>query len=191
MARGTSTGHCSFAPQARHATIALPRASVGTARHIDVLGFGTPGARPKAYLQAGLHADELPGMLVLRRLAGLLSDKAARDEIRGEVVVVPVANPIGLAQHVHGYLRGRVESGASANFNRGYADLAPAAGDAVEGHLGPDPAANVAARQAAGIAASGKRRARAHHGPLTASSKGLPPETSARSTAAAPSSPAT
>lgn len=153
MARGTTTGYQSFAPQARHATIPLPRASLGTARQIDVLGFGTPGARPKAYLQAGLHADELPGMLVLRHLAGLLSLKAARGEIRGEVVVVPVANPIGLAQHMHGYLRGRVESGASANFNRGYADLAPAAGDAVEGHLGADPAANVAAIRAAMAAA--------------------------------------
>lgn len=133
----------SFAPHARHQTIRLPASSPGTARSIEVLRFGTPGARPKAYLQAGLHADELPGMLVLRHLAGHLSDAAARGEIRGEVVLVPVANPIGLAQHVQGYLRGRFESGASANFNRGYADLAPAVGDAVEGRLGADPAANV------------------------------------------------
>src|SRR6188472_2373851 len=109
----------------RRESFALPQVAPGTRRELEVWRFGTPGARPKAYLQAGLHADELPGMLVLRRLAGLLSEKAARGEIRGEVVVVPVANPIGLAQHAHGYLRGRVESGASANFNRGYADLAP------------------------------------------------------------------
>jgi predicted deacylase len=152
MARGT-TGHRGFAPNARRAAIALPRSSLGTARQIDVLSFGTPGARPKAYLQAGLHADELPGMLVLRRLAHLLSDAQARGEIRGEVVVVPIANPIGLAQHVQGYLRGRVESGASANFNRGYADLATAAGDAVAGGLGADPGANVAAIRAAMAAA--------------------------------------
>ena len=41
------------------------------ARASTVLRFGTPGARPKAYLQAGLHADELPGMLVLHKLARL------------------------------------------------------------------------------------------------------------------------
>ena len=83
-------------------------------------GSATPGARPKAYLQAGLHADELPGMLVLRVLAGLLE----REEVSGEVVMVPVANPIGLAQQVQGYLRGRYEANSAGNFNRGYADLA-------------------------------------------------------------------
>lgn len=143
------TGVSSFAPNARHETIALPRSAPGNFRVIEVLRFGTPGARPKAYLQAGLHADELPGMLVLRTLAGLLSDAAGRGEIRGEVVLVPVANPIGLSQHVQGYLRGRVEAGASANFNRGYADLAPAAGDGLAGRLGTDAEANVAAIRAA------------------------------------------
>lgn len=145
----------SFAPQARRETISLPRSSLGTARSLDVLRFGVPGARPKAYLQAGLHADELPGMLVLRRLAGLLSDCAARGDILGEVVLVPIANPIGLAQHVQGYLRGRVESGASANFNRGYADLTSAVGDAVEELVGSDPTANVVAIRAAMAAALG------------------------------------
>ena len=42
----------------------------------------------------------------------------------GEVVVVPVANPIGLAQQAQGYLRGRYEANSAGNFNRGYADLA-------------------------------------------------------------------
>lgn len=147
------TGVTSFAPNARHETIALPRSAPGNYRVIEVLRFGAPGARPKAYLQAGLHADELPGMLVLRTLAGLLSEAAGRGEILGEVVLVPVANPIGIAQQVQGYLRGRVEAGASANFNRGYADLAPAAGDKLAGQLGADLAANVAAIRAAMAAA--------------------------------------
>jgi predicted deacylase len=104
----------------RRETIALPSVATGTRREIEVLRFGAPGARPKAYLQAGLHADELPGMLVLRVLAGLLEGS----EVIGEVVVVPVANPIGLAQQVQGYLRGRYEDNSAGNFNRGYADLA-------------------------------------------------------------------
>lgn len=141
--------HRAFAPNARHETVALPRAVLGNARAIEVLRFGTPGARPKAYLQAGLHADELPGMLVLRTLARRLSDAAGRGEILGEVVIVPIANPIGLAQQVQGYLRGRFEAGASSNFNRGYSDLAPAVGDALAGQLGPDADANVAAIRAA------------------------------------------
>ncbi|MFO1142207.1 MAG: succinylglutamate desuccinylase/aspartoacylase family protein [Amaricoccus sp.] len=133
----------------RRETIALPQIASGTRREVTVLRFGAAGARPKAYLQAGLHADELPGMLVLARLARLLSEAEGRGEIRGEVVLVPVANPIGLAQQVQGHLRGRYEANSSGNFNRGYADLAPPVAGAVAGRLGGDAAANVAAIRAA------------------------------------------
>ena len=62
----------------------LPAGPSGFSRSLTVLRFGTPGARPKAYLQAGLHADELPGMLVLRRLAALLgSGRTRRNPGRG------------------------------------------------------------------------------------------------------------
>jgi uncharacterized protein len=128
----------------RRESIVLPAIAPGVRREITALRFGRPGARPKAYLQAGLHADELPGMLVLRELAALL----AGSQVTGEVVVVPVANPVGLGQQVQGYLRGRYEANTGANFNRGYADLA-VVGDAVEGRLGADPAANVATIRAA------------------------------------------
>jgi uncharacterized protein len=129
----------------RRWSLPLPAVAPGTRREVTVLGFGSPGARPKAYLQAGLHADELPGMLVLRKLAALLADR----EVRGEVVLVPVANPIGLAQQAQGYLRGRFEANTSVNFNRGYADLAAAVGEALDGALGDDAEANVAAIRAA------------------------------------------
>jgi uncharacterized protein len=137
----------------RRETIALPQMSPGTRREIGVLRFGAPGARPKAYLQAGLHADELPGMLVLKKLAALLEAAAGRGEVTGEIVVVPVANPVGLAQLSQGYLRGRYEANSSGNFNRGYADLAAAVGGALEGRLGSDAAANVPAIRAAMTAA--------------------------------------
>jgi predicted deacylase len=128
----------------RRETILLPGVASGVRRELTVLRFGRPGARPKGYLQAGLHADELPGMLVLRELAALL----AESQVTGEVVVVPVANPVGLGQQVLGYLRGRYEANTGANFNRGYADLA-VVGDTVAGRLGPDPFANVAVIRAA------------------------------------------
>ena len=133
----------------RRESIVLPQVAPGTRRELEVWRFGTPGARPKAYLQAGLHADELPGMLVLRVLAGLLE----REEVTGEVVIVPVANPIGLAQQEQGYLRGRYEANTAGNFNRGYADLTESVGGALEGRLGGDAAANVAAVRAAMAAA--------------------------------------
>lgn len=137
----------------RKETIPLT-APTGAARHeITVYRFGTPGARPKTYLQAGLHADELPGMLVLRDLVGRLSEAAGRGEIIGEVIVVPVANPIGLTQHANGMLQGRYDATTGGNFNRDYPDLAAAIRGGLADTLGPDAEANVAAiRSAMGAA---------------------------------------
>ena len=70
----------------RRETIALPGVAPGTRRSVELLRFGPPGARPKAYLQAGLHADELPGMLVLHKLARLLAEAEGRGAVSGEVV---------------------------------------------------------------------------------------------------------
>ncbi len=132
--------------------IALVSPSPGTERSLALWRFGRRGARPKAYLQAALHADELPGVLVLRLLAERLAAADAAGEVRGEVVVVPVANPIGLAQYVLGRSLGR-HALAGGNFNRGYPDLAAGAAERLAGRLGADPAANVVAvRTALGAA---------------------------------------
>lgn len=112
------------------------------AQEVRFLRFGSPGARPKAYLQAALHADELPGILVLRKLADALAEYDARDHIPGEVVIVPAANPIGLGQVVGGYMRGRVEEATGRNFNRGYPDLVDRVHGRVAGRLGANAAEN-------------------------------------------------
>ncbi|AGP47012.1 succinylglutamate desuccinylase/aspartoacylase family protein [Serratia plymuthica] len=44
----------------------LPEHALGGQRQFTRFHFGQPGQGEKIYLQAGLHADELPGMLVLR-----------------------------------------------------------------------------------------------------------------------------
>lgn len=129
--------------------IVLPGQNGQSPVSLTVLRFGTPGARPKAYLQAGLHADELPGMLVLRKLAQRLEEASERGEILGEIVVVPVANPIGLAQRDFGTLQGRFDTETGENFNRGFPDLATSVAGALDGSLGPDADSNVAAIRAA------------------------------------------
>lgn len=121
----------------------LVTAGLGTQRALTVHRYGTPGARPKAVFQAALHADELPGILVLDHLRRLLDAAEAEGRLRGEVVVVPVANPIGLDQHLHGHLMGRFEMNGGTNFNRHYTDHAPAAMAAVGERLGDDATANV------------------------------------------------
>ena len=145
----------------------------GSPHRLTVLRFGAPGGQErsdrgiepgtggKAYVQAGLHADELPGMLVLRILAGHLADAEARGEVHGEILLVPQANPIGLAQTETSFLFGRLESGTGENFNRNYADLA----DLPSLSLGPDAASNVAtirAAMAARLAATQPEGALAH-----------------------------
>ena len=133
----------------RRERIVLPAMSPGTERSLHVLRFGAEGARPKAYFQASLHADELPAMLVLNHLIERLI-RAARDgAMRGEVVVVPVANPIGLAQFVQGRAMGRFALAGSGNFNRHFPDLAQALDEHIARRLSDDAAANVSVLRAA------------------------------------------
>lgn len=136
-------------PATNRETYPLPGVAAGTQRSVTALRFGTPGARPKAYFQAGLHADELPGMVVLRELAKQLETEAEQGRMLGEIIVVPVANPIGLAQRSFGYMQGRYDTGAASNFNRDYPDLAPGVADRIKGTIGDDADANVATIRAA------------------------------------------
>lgn len=85
----------------------LPSATPGTQRVVKAHHFGELGSRPKIYLQAGLHADEWPGFLVLNTLIKKLIKADEKGLIKGEIIIVPVANPIGLGQNFHGYIPGR------------------------------------------------------------------------------------
>jgi len=125
--------------------------SLGSHKSVTSFHFGQPGTGQKIYIQASLHAEELPGMLVAHHLRAQLETAEAAGLLRGEVVLVPVANPIGLAQRLDHKPMGRFELDTSENFNRHYPDLATAVAPAVHGKLGPDGAANVKlVRQAMG-----------------------------------------
>ncbi|MBZ2207684.1 succinylglutamate desuccinylase/aspartoacylase family protein [Massilia soli] len=115
-----------------------------TSHHLTSLHFGTPGAGKKAYLQAALHADEVPGMLVAQFLRNELLALEAAGSIRGEVVLVPAANPLGLAQAIHGAPFGRFDLTTGTNFNRAYKHVADELKATLAGRLGADAAANVA-----------------------------------------------
>ena len=123
--------------------------SPGTRRHLLVHRYGDPDARPKAYIHTALHADEWPGLLVLQKLIPLLDDADAQDAIRGQITLVPFANPIGLAQRIGGHLPGRYDFDGSGNFNRDWPDLSAAAAERLAGTLTGDAAQDVAAVRAA------------------------------------------
>lgn len=125
--------------------------SLGSHKSVTSFHFGQPGAGHKIYIQASLHAEELPGMLVAHHLRAQLEAAEAAGLLRGEVVLVPVANPIGLAQRLDHKPMGRFELDTSENFNRHYPDLASEVFAAVQHQLGDDAAVNVKrVRQAIG-----------------------------------------
>ncbi|KZE25389.1 succinylglutamate desuccinylase/aspartoacylase family protein [Crenobacter luteus] len=116
---------------------------LGTERRVTSFHFG-PAGGAKVYIQAALHADELPGMLVAFTLKARLAELEKQGRLAAEVVLVPAANPIGLDQRLLGHGLGRFELGSGHNFNRHYPALADAVFDAVADRLGPDASANVA-----------------------------------------------
>lgn len=129
--------------------IPLPSPSPGTERHLVVHRFGTKGARPRVWLQAAIHADELPGPLVLHHLMPRLAEAERNGQIPGEIMVAPFANPVGLTQIVGGVLQGRYALDGMGNFNRGFIDLRDDLDAAMAGKLGNDAGANVATIRAA------------------------------------------
>ncbi len=111
----------------------------GTTHRLQVLRFGAADARPKATVQAALHADEVPAMLVALHLRTLLTELEAAGQIRGCVQLVPCANVLGLNQHVLGRHEGRFDLRDGVNYNRMHPDLSAATAAAVAGRLVGDP----------------------------------------------------
>ena len=116
----------------------------GTSRSLTVFRFGTPGTRPKVHIQAGLHADEVPGMLVAHHLIRLLREADRAGAVNGEVQIIPMANPVGLDQFVNERLLGRSTLGGGGNFNRHYPDLTERVYERVHTLLSEDASSNVA-----------------------------------------------
>jgi predicted deacylase len=126
----------------------LPASGPLLRRRLRSLHFGASAgqsqpAGPVAYIQASLHADEVPPMLVAQHLIPLLAQAQQQGRIPGEVVLVPAANPIGLSQEWLGQPIGRFDAGSGVNFNRGFHHLTPALLPLLQGRLGPDAQANV------------------------------------------------
>jgi len=111
----------------------------GTARQIHSFHFGPQQPEGKVYIQSSLHADELPGMLVAWHLKARLAELEANGRLRSEIVLVPVANPVGLEQVLMDIPLGRYELESGQNFNRLFVDLSEDVGNQVEGLLGDDP----------------------------------------------------
>lgn len=93
----------------------------GVAYELIVHRFAGSGeGAPAVYIQAGLHADERPGVAALHYLIPMLQQAEAEGRLRGAVTLVPHANPIGAAQHLFSSHLGRFSGATRVNFNRDF-----------------------------------------------------------------------
>lgn len=99
-------------------SIPLLSATPGTHRELTSFHFGPVDAAQKIYIQASLHADETPAMLAAVVLRAQLAELDAQGALAARVVLVPLANPVGLDQHVLGQFIGRFDLASGRNFNR-------------------------------------------------------------------------
>jgi predicted deacylase len=124
--------------------IQIPSVSIGQQRFLMVHQYGeyTPGVTERAYIQASLHADEIPGLLVNHHLIHLLDAAAAQGKIKKCIVIIPYANPVGLSQQLLGNHLGRFNIDTGINFNRDWPDVTSIVAGRVESQLKADDAAH-------------------------------------------------
>jgi uncharacterized protein len=121
----------------------LVGASLGTGRAITSYHFGPDDeSRPKVYIQAALHADEVPGMVVAWYLKQTFAELEDARLLRARIVLVPAANPAGLNQHWFGAQMGRFETASGQDFNRRFPDLGPELAMHLRSRLTGDETAN-------------------------------------------------
>jgi predicted deacylase len=126
----------------RHATHDLISPVPGTDRKIHSFHFGPQDSGRKIYIQSSLHADELPGMLVAWKLKNQLRTLEEAGRLKAEIVLVPVANPIGQDQQVMDIHLGRYELESGQNFNRRFLDMTDKVIAEIESTLTDDPVQN-------------------------------------------------
>ncbi|MCB1553155.1 MAG: succinylglutamate desuccinylase/aspartoacylase family protein [Xanthomonadales bacterium] len=124
-------------------TIALPALAPGMRWQLEPRRW-RGGDGPHVHIQAAVHADEIPPLLLAHVLEQRFDALAAAGRLRGTISLLPFANPLGLAQFVGGNHHGRFELDSGDNFNRGYPDLSAALIERVLPRLGDDPARNLA-----------------------------------------------
>ena len=115
----------------------------GRSTELNYFRIGPDGAAKKVYLQAALHADEQPGILVLHHLLPLLRDADAAGELKARFVLFPMVNPLGMGDIEFGRHQGRYNRSTGVNHNRDWPSLYDAVGAGLTQKLGSDAALNI------------------------------------------------
>lgn len=122
-------------------SILLLSPAIGTHRELVSFHFGPADSGQKIYIQSSLHADETPAMLTTVLLKRRLLVLEKQGALNAEIVLVPVANPVGLGQYVLGQFLGRFDLGSGKNFNRHFMQFSKLVERAKDA-LGSDAAEN-------------------------------------------------
>jgi hypothetical protein len=115
----------------------------GRSTELNYFRIGPEGAGKKVYLQAALHADEQPGIMVLHHLLQLLRDADAADELQARFVLLPMVNPLGMGDIEFGQHQGRYHRATGVNHNRDWPVLYDAVGEGLAAKLGNDAGDNI------------------------------------------------
>ena len=115
----------------------------GRSTELNYFRVGPDAAAKKVYLQAALHADEQPGILILHHLLRLLRAADTAGELEAQFVLFPMVNPLGMADIEFGQHQGRYNRSTGVNHNRGWPVLYDAIGAELVAGLGADAAENV------------------------------------------------
>jgi len=117
--------------------------SPGKTTQLVYFKLGSEQAEKKVYLQAALHADEQPGILVLHHLLKLLEQAEAQGFLKARLVVFPMVNPLGMGDIGFRQHQGRYDRASGVNFNRNWPDLFKAIHTKLANQLGDNAAHNI------------------------------------------------
>jgi uncharacterized protein len=121
----------------------------GRSTELNYFRIGSEHADRKVYLQAALHADEQPGILILHHLLQLLREADAAGELKAQFVLFPMVNPLGMGDIEFGQHQGRYNRATGVNHNRDWPSLYDAVGEGLVAKLGNDAGENVVRVRAA------------------------------------------
>lgn len=117
--------------------------SPGRTAELVYFKLGAEQAEKKVYLQAALHADEQPGILVLHHLLKLLQRAEEQGLLQARFVVFPMVNPLGMGDIGFRQHQGRYDRASGVNFNRSWPDLFKAIQPTIVGQLTDQAATNI------------------------------------------------
>ena len=116
--------------------------SPGRTTELTYFRIGPENPQKKVYLQAALHADEQPGILVLHHLLEMLRRADEAGELSAQFVLFPMVNPLGMSDIEFGQHQGRYDRDTGVNHNRQWPDLYTAIEQDTIDRLGDDEREN-------------------------------------------------